>query len=55
LTIPASAPFAGYFEPSEPKDIAYLFTETNTQTLRTGLKIGPLQIVNIGLGRRFAE
>jgi len=55
MTIPASARFAGYFEPSKSKDIANLFTETNPQTLRTGLKIGPLQIVNAGFGRRFAE
>jgi len=55
ITIPASVSFIGYFEPSESKDITNLFTESNSQMLRAGLEIRPLQIVNHRLRGRFAK
>ena len=51
ITIPANISFIGYFEPSEPKNIANLFTESNSHMLRAGLEIRPLQIVNHRLAR----
>jgi len=45
----------GYFEPSESKNIANLFAETNSQMLRACLEIRPLQIVNYLFRGRFIE
>jgi hypothetical protein len=47
--------FVGHFEPSKSKDIANLLAETDPQTLRAGIEVGPLQIVKPGLVRRLAE
>ncbi len=55
MTIVESISFIGYFEPFKSKDIANLFTETNSQMLCTGLEIHPLQIVSHRFSWRFAE
>jgi hypothetical protein len=55
VSVVARGCFARHLEPSEPKDIADLLAEGNSQTLRTRREIGTFEIVDPGFGRRPAK
>ncbi|MEA3225296.1 MAG: hypothetical protein U9Q07_05040 [Planctomycetota bacterium] len=46
---------ARHFEPSEPEYVSDPLAKPNPQSLCAGGEIGPLEIVELSLGRRFAE
>lgn len=46
---------ARYSKPSEPEYVSDPLTESNTQTLCAGPKIGPFEVIELSLGGPLAE